>query len=64
MLSLNETEETWERLKAYPILLEKVKGMLDLMEKEKIESADDFEEALIPKVRNLGKDIMKAWAQE
>lgn len=64
MLNSNEIEDTCERLKAHPSLLEKVKGMLDLMEKEKVESADDFEEALIPQVRNLGKDIMQAWAQE
>ena len=33
MLNANEREETWERLQAYPSLLEKVKGMLDLMER-------------------------------
>ncbi|MEM7175849.1 MAG: hypothetical protein AAF443_08000 [Chlamydiota bacterium] len=64
MLNSNEIEETYERLKAYPSLLKKVKGMLDLMEKEKVESSDDFEEALIPQVRNLGKDIIRAWASE
>ena len=64
MLDSNETEETCERLKAYPSLLEKVKGMPDLMEKEKVESADDFEDALIPQVRNLGKDLMQSWARE
>lgn len=64
MLDSNKTEETCERLKAYPSLLEKIKGMLDLMEKEKVESADDFEEALIPQVRNLGKNIMQEWARE
>lgn len=64
MLDLNEMEETLKRLKAYPSLLEKVRGMLDLMEKEKVESADDFEEALIPQVRGLGKDIIQTWASE
>ena len=34
------------------------------MEREKVESSDDFEEALIPQVRNLGKDIIRAWAAE
>jgi len=42
-------------IKAYPTLLEKMKGMLDLMEREKVESAGDFEEALIPQVRNHRK---------
>ena len=64
MLDLNEKEETCERLKNYPSLLEKVKGMLDLMERQEVESADDFEEALIPQVRNLGKDIIQEWASE
>lgn len=64
MLNSSEIKETWERLKTYPSLLEKVKRMLDLMEKEKVESADDFEEALIPQVRNFGKDIIQAWASE
>lgn len=62
MLDLNEMEETCERLKIYPSLLKKVKGMLDLIEKDKVESADDFEEALIPEVRKLGKEIVEVWA--
>ena len=64
MLDSNEMVETCERLKAYPSLLEKVKGMLDLIEKENVESADDFEEALIPEVRKLGKEIVEVWACE
>ena len=62
MLNSNEMVETCERLKGYPTLLEKVKGMLDLIEKEEPRSADDFEEALIPEVRNLGKEIVEVWA--
>ena len=62
MFDLNEVEETCERLKAYPNLLGKIKGMLDLIEKEEVPSADDFEEALIPQVRGLGKEIVETWA--
>lgn len=62
MFDQKEAEETWERLKAYPNLLSKVKGMLDLIEKRQVESADDFEEALIPEVRGFGKEIVKTWA--
>lgn len=62
MLNSNEMIETYERLKAYPNLLEKVKEMLDLIEKKKVESVDDFEEALIPQVRNFGKEITQTWA--
>lgn len=62
MLDSNEMIEIYERLKVYPSLLEKVKGMLDLIEKENIESADDFEEALIPEVRKLGREIVEVWA--
>jgi len=63
MLESTEIVETCERLKAYPSLLAKVKGMLDLMEKKKVETADDFEEALIPEVRQWGKEILELWAQ-
>lgn len=38
MFDLKEAEETWERLKAYPNLLSKVKTMLDLIEKQQIEA--------------------------
>lgn len=62
MLSSNETLETCERLRAYPNLLEKVKEMLDLIEKQKVDSVDDFEEALIPQVRQFGKEIVQTWA--
>lgn len=63
MLDSDETpEQIYERLKAYPNLLQKVKEMLDLVEKEKVESADDFEEALIPKVRGFGKELIQTWA--
>ena len=62
MFNVKETEETWERLKVYPNLLDKVKTMLDLIEKKQVESADDFEEALIPEVRGFGKEIVKTWA--
>lgn len=62
MLNLNEIVETCERLKAYPSLLEKVKEMLDLMEKKKVESVDDFEEALILQVRGFGKEMVQTWA--
>lgn len=62
MLSSNEMLETYERLKAYPNLLVKVKEMLDLIEKNKVESVDDFEEALIPQVRKLGAEIVQTWA--
>lgn len=62
MFDLKEAEETLERLKAYPNLLSKVRTMLDLIEKQQVETADDFEEALIPEVRGLGKEILKTWA--
>lgn len=62
MLNSNEISETCERLKVYPNLLEKVKGMLDLIEKKEVESVDDFEEALIPEVGKLGKEIVETWA--
>lgn len=62
MLNANEVLETYERLKVYPNLLEKVKEMLDLIEKEQVKSVDDFEEALIPQVRKLGGEIMQTWA--
>lgn len=64
MLNLDEIQETNERLKAYPELLEKIKGMLDLIEKKQPQTADDFEEALIPQVRNLGQNIVQAWASK
>jgi len=65
MIDLQEAEKTRERLKAYPSLLKQLKGMIDLIEeKEKVESADDFEEALIPQVRKLGKEIVQVWATE
>lgn len=62
MLSSEEMIETCDRLKVYPNLLEKVKEMLDLMEKNKVDTADDFEEALIPEVRKFGREIMQTWA--
>jgi hypothetical protein len=51
MLNTKESRDTIERLKSYP----------NLMEKE-VESADTFEEALIPEVRKLGKEVMEHWA--
>lgn len=62
MLNSNEKLEIWDRLKVYPNLLEKVKEMLDLIEKKEVASVDDFEEALIPEVRKLGKEIVQTWA--
>ena len=62
MLDSNEMSETCERLKAYPNLVEKVREMLDLIEKQKIEGVDNFEEALIPQVRKFGKEIVQTWA--
>lgn len=62
MLDSNEISETCERLKIYPNLLEKVKEMLDLIEKKKVKSVDEFEEALIPEVGKLGKEIVETWA--
>jgi len=62
MLNKEEMLETYERLKAYPTLLERVGQMLDLMEKNNVKTADDFEEALIPQVRQFGKDIMESWS--
>ncbi len=62
MSDFNKAEQTYERLKAYPKLLGKIKEMLDLIEKEKVPSADDFEEALIPQVRGFGKEIVETWA--
>ena len=64
MLDSNEALRTYERLKGYPRLLEKVKGMLDLIENKSVKSADDFEEALIPEVRKMGKEIVETWACE
>lgn len=62
MLNSHEMLETYERLRAYPNLLVKVKEMLDLIEKNKVESVDDFEEALIPQVRKFGVEIVQTWA--
>ena len=62
MLDINEMKETYERLKVYPSLLEKVKEMLDIIEQEEVESIDDLEEALIPEVRGFGKEIVQTWA--
>jgi hypothetical protein len=62
MLNAGEVLETCERLKIYPNLVEKIKEMLDLIEKEEIKSVDDFEEALIPQVRKLGGEITQTWA--
>jgi len=62
MLDPCEISETCERLKVYPNILEKVKEMLDLIEKKKVKSADDFEEALIPEVRKFGQEIVQTWA--
>ena len=62
MINSNEILETSERLKAYPELMEEVKEMLDLIEGGNVESADDFEEALIPEVRKFGKKIIETWA--
>ena len=64
MLNSNEMSEICERLKVYPTLLERVKEMLDLIEKKPVASVDDFEEALIPEVRKLGQEIVQAWASE
>lgn len=61
MSNLNETEEIVKRLIAYPKILNKIKEMLDLIEKNQIETADDFEEALIPEVRGFGKEILQTW---
>jgi hypothetical protein len=61
----HEAEEFFDKileLKVYPNLLEKVKEMLDLIEKKQVKSVDDFEEALIPQVRKLGGEIMQTWA--
>ena len=52
------------RLKAYPNLLGKVKEMLDLIEKQPVKSADDFEEALIPQVRKFGREVVETWAAQ
>lgn len=57
MPNSNEMLETCERLKAYPNLLAKVKEMLDLIEKNQVESIDDFEEALILQLSELGVEI-------
>jgi hypothetical protein len=62
MLNSKEISETCERLKVYPNILKKIKEMLDLIEKKKVESVDDFEEALIPEVRKFGKEIVQTWA--
>jgi len=64
MFDLKDADETYERLKAYPNLLGKVKEILDFIEKEEVTSADDFEEALIPQVRGLGKEIVETWATQ
>ena len=62
MFDLNKAEEILDRLKAYPNILKKLEAMLDLIEKNKVESADDFEEALIPEVRGFGKEITQTRA--
>lgn len=62
MLDSAEAIKVYERLKGYPEILEKVKEMLDLIEKGNVESADDFEEALIPQVRKFGRVIVQTWA--
>jgi len=62
MTDASEEQEVCERLRGYPKLLKTVKGMIDLIEKENVESVDDFEEALIPQVRKLGKAITQTWA--
>jgi hypothetical protein len=62
MLDSVEATKVCERLKGYPEILEKVKEVLDLVEKGNVESADDFEEALIPQVRKFGQVIVQTWA--
>ena len=62
MLDSNEMSETCERLKAYPNLVEKVKEMLDLIERQKVVGVDNFEEALIPQVRKFGQEVVQTWA--
>lgn len=62
MSDLKEAEKTWGRLQAYPNILMKVQAILDLIEKGEVESADDFEEALIPEVRGFGREIVNTWA--
>lgn len=64
MLNKDETLKTLERLQAYPKILGKIREMLDLIEVQKVESADDFEEALIPQVRKFGKEIVETWASQ
>ena len=51
-----------ERLKTYTEILEKVRELLDTMERKDFQSIDSIEEALIPDVRGLGKILVNSWA--
>ena len=63
MLTNQEKEVIWKRLKKYPNILERIDAVLDVLEDptEKYDRADDAEMALIPEVRGIGKDLLEAW---
>lgn len=62
MLSEEEKNQIWDRLKNHPEMLETIKNLLDITEGN-IEIADDAEFALIPEVRGLGKKCLEDWAK-
>lgn len=51
-----------ERLEAHPELKEQVMALLDVAESG-LRRADDVEEELIGKVKELGQQVMKDWAE-
>ncbi len=54
-----------ERLKAYPILRERFKSLLDLIEAPlgNMDKADDAEQRVIEEFRCLGNEVLHDWAK-
>jgi hypothetical protein len=63
MLNEEKVNQTFNRLKNHPEILESIKELLDITE-SCIEKADDAEFALIPEVRGLEKKCLKDWSQQ
>jgi hypothetical protein len=64
MLNQKEMEQTFNRLKKYPNVLEKVKELVDTIERTDFQNVHTIEEALIPDVRGLGKMLLTSWASK
>ena len=54
-----------ERLGKHPELRDQVKGLLDEVENRasKLNPADEAEDALVERVREIGREALRNWAQ-